>query len=310
MVYEARLARPGTDFNGQAIYAEPWMDVGSHRIYFLEINAIQLRQDVVEGASQIRWHSLPDWRATFETPRPPRGKRPVDVIAGRYLKRFTSHYVFPSSGTVAFKADRFEHRMAVKILPPTPKAQVELDNDRARWPCFFPSSLGMITTWADVGVPNVMPCGSTLVVSRQPLVVAPCISYMNINDRYAARASLKAIRRTGRFGCGVPWDRPEIVEAIGYTGNFSIKDDPHKVANAGLDVRPAEGAPILSALPVHFECEVAGEVSLGTHVMFLGEVRRIRVRSDVTPENPIKWCPWAAVQSLDLPVPEAVPAGC
>jgi flavin reductase (DIM6/NTAB) family NADH-FMN oxidoreductase RutF len=50
-------------------------------------------------------------------------------------------------------------------------------------------------------------------------------------------------------------------------------------------------------LPVHFDCEVVGEVRLGTHVMFLGEVRRVLVRSDVTVANPLEWLPWANIRS-------------
>jgi flavin reductase (DIM6/NTAB) family NADH-FMN oxidoreductase RutF len=42
---------------------------------------------------------------------------------------------------------------------------------------------------------------------------------------------------------------------------------------------------------------VVGEVRLGTHIMFLGEVERILVRRDVTPENPLLWCPWAELIS-------------
>jgi flavin reductase (DIM6/NTAB) family NADH-FMN oxidoreductase RutF len=45
-----------------------------------------------------------------------------------------------------------------------------------------------------------------------------------------------------------------------------------------------------------------GEVRLGTHIMFLGEVRRIRVRADVTPNNPMEWCPWADVVPTEGPV--------
>jgi len=67
------------------------------------------------------------------------------------------------------------------------------------------------------------------------------------------------------------------------------------VRDAGLEIEDSDWAPIPTALPVYFECEVVGEVRLGTHIMFLGEVRRIRVRADVTPANPMEWCPWANV---------------
>jgi flavin reductase (DIM6/NTAB) family NADH-FMN oxidoreductase RutF len=52
---------------------------------------------------------------------------------------------------------------------------------------------------------------------------------------------------------------------------------------------------VLSAVPIHYDCEVVGEIQLGTHIMFLGEVRRILVRDDVTNDNPLEWYPWPAV---------------
>lgn len=295
MVYEARLVKPSKDFEGRPIYDEPWIDVGSHRVYFLEINAIQLRKDIARGETQIFWRALPAWKPQHsdgtlnsETSRP--------VSQGnRYEKGYNPEYSFPSPGTVAFEADAEENGMAIKYLPPLPENQVEVDNDRARWPCFFPSSAGMITLWTPDGKPNLMPCGSTTILSRQPLVIAPCVSYAAINVRYAPRASLDYLRRAGRFGCGVPFISPEVVRAIRYAGNVSIKTDPDKVSNSGLAVEAGAAAPILPALPVHFDCRITGEVRLGTHIMFIGEVERIRVRSDVTPSNPLEWYPWADV---------------
>jgi flavin reductase (DIM6/NTAB) family NADH-FMN oxidoreductase RutF len=293
LAYEARLVKPGRDFERVPIHAEPWTDAGSHRIYYLEITAIQLREDIAEGRSQIRWRSLPTWQPgpSFEGSR--LATTPVTGVS--YQKPYTPHYNFPSSGTIAFEADETRDGMAIKYLPPLPEDQVEVNNDRARWPCFFPSSVGMITTWAEPGVPNVMPCGSTTIVSRHPLIVTPCVSYAAINERYAPRATLDAIRKAGRFGCGVPFIGDAVLSAIKYCGNVSISANPHKVRDAGLEIEDSDWAPIPTALPVYFECEVVGEVRLGTHIMFLGEVRRIRVRADVTPDNPMEWCPWADV---------------
>ncbi len=300
LVYEARLVKPGRDFGGEPIYERPWVDVGSHRVYFLEINVIQLREDIAQGRSQIQWRSLPSWA--------PDGAAHVSRAAldrlgrdGRYAKGYTPNYRFPAAGTIAFEADSWQDGMALKHLPALPADQIEVDNDRARWPCFFPSSVGMITSWDSEGVPNLMPCGSTTIVSRHPLVITPCVSYAAINERYAPRQSLASIRRTGRFGCGVPYINDDIVAAIRYTGNVSLARDRGKIENAGLAVSADEWAPVLPAMPIHFDCEVIGEVRLGTHIMFLGAVKRIRVRSDVTPINPLTWYPWAEVV--------AVPAG-
>jgi flavin reductase (DIM6/NTAB) family NADH-FMN oxidoreductase RutF len=291
MVYEARLVKPGKDFEGRPIYETPWVDVGSHRVYFLEITAIQLRQDIANGEERIYWRALPAWTPEEEVPVRPLYENPV--LAGRYTKGYTPLYVFPSAGTIAFEADDVADGMAVKHLPPLAADQVQVDNDRARWPCFFPSSAGLITTWMEDGSPNLMPCGSTTVLSRHPMVISPCVSYYAINERYAPRKTLESIRRTGRFGCGVPYIHEAILNGIRYSGNISFALDSNKVASAGLDVTGNKWSPRLSATPIHYDCEVIGEVTLGTHIMFLGEVREIHVRADLTETNPIEWYPWA-----------------
>jgi flavin reductase (DIM6/NTAB) family NADH-FMN oxidoreductase RutF len=293
LVYEARLARPGHDFSGAPIHERPWIDIGSHRIFYLEITAIQLRDDIARGERPIHWTSLPEWTPQRK-PNAPAGDAPAGGPP-RYQKGYTPHYRFPSAGTVAFERDETIGGMAVKHLPPLPEEQVEVDNDRARWPCFFPSSVGMITTWHDEGVANIMPCGSTTVVSRHPLVISPCVSYAAINERYAPRETLQSLRARGKFGCGVPFIDDRIVEAIKYAGTTSIRQDPGKAAHSGLDVRPEPWAPVLADLPVQFDCEVIAERALGTHIMFFGEVKRIRVRDDVGPDNALQWCPWASL---------------
>ena len=298
MVYEARLVKPGKDLEGQPIYQTPWIDIGSHRVYFLEITAIQLRQEIACGQYQIYWRSLPDWEPRGEIQTRPVFENPV--LAHQYTKPYTPHYVFPSRGTIAYEADAIVDGMAVKYLPPLAADQLEIDNDRARWPCFFPSSAAMITTWVEDGYPNVMPCGSTTVLSRYPMVIAPCVSYSKINQRYAPRATLSSIRKNKRFGCGVPYIHDAILDAIRYAGNISFASDRNKVANSGLEVLPYEGAPLLPALPIHYDCEVIGEVRLGTHIMFLGKVRSIQVRDDVGADNPMRWHPWAEIDAVSV----------
>ena len=157
----------------------------------------------------------------------------------------------------------------------------------------------MITAWTPDGTPTLLPCGSTTIVSRQPLVVMPCVSYANVNDRYARRASLELIRAAGTFGCGVPYLDTAVVNAITYAGNVSFAQDRDKVANAGVDVRRGTLAPLLPSLPVTFECKIMGTERLGTHEMLLGEVKRIIVRDDVSTDNPLSWYPWADVVDSD-----------
>jgi flavin reductase (DIM6/NTAB) family NADH-FMN oxidoreductase RutF len=296
LAYESKLVQPQVDFDGARIYEQPWLDVGSHRIYFLEINAIQLRQDIAMGNRQILWQALPTWKPSAPPTATARTREQV-AAQSRYQKGYSPNYRFPAANTIAFEFDEIRHGMAVKHLPPLPKDQVEVDNDRARWPCFFPSSCGLITTWTADGVPNLMPCGSTTVVSRHPFTIAPCVSYASINERYAARSSLDIIRETGRFGCSVPFIDDVVVGAMKYAGNNSFAIDPQKVLNSGLSTHWSEYGPVLNEAPIHFDCEVSGEVRLGTHIMFLGKVTRVRVRKDVSIANPLEWYPWAATES-------------
>lgn len=294
LVYEGTLVKPGTDFSGNKIYDESWADVGSHRIYFVEITAIQLRSDIADGSAQIHWEGLPNWSADPTLPSPA-GVSPRAGLAEHYQKGYTPRYKFPAANTVAFESDDTAHGMAIKYLAPLPEDQVEVDNDRARWPCFFPSPLGMITAWTENGEANLMPCGSTTIISRHPLIIAPCVSYSAINERYAPRASLEIIRKARAFGCGVGYIDEELTNAIRYSGTTSFADDPEKVANSGLHISKRQKAPQIDDLPIHFECDLVGEIRLGTHIMFLGEVKSILVRDDLSKDNPMTWCPWADV---------------
>jgi flavin reductase (DIM6/NTAB) family NADH-FMN oxidoreductase RutF len=298
LVYEGRLVKPNKDFDGEGIFDSPYTDIGSHRMYFLEVEAIQLREDLASGSGQLLWQSLPQWQPRNEE----RGLRAVNWSlrpAGKYIKGFTPYYAFPSTNTVAFIADGHAHGMAYKRLPPLVDEQVEVDNDAARWPCFFPSSVGMITTRGVDGQPNVMPCGSTVVVSRSPLSIGIAVGYARINERYSPRASLNNLRHTRRFGCAVAYASLDLAEAIRYLGTSSIADDPSKVESSGLMVMSDVDQPLIPGLPVNFDCRVVHEQRLGTHVLFVGEVERILCRTDVDLDNPLTWSPFAAVPEFE-----------
>lgn len=290
LVYEGTAVQPGSDFDGNAVNPLPWVDVGSHRVMLFEIGAIQLRRDIADGESTINWQSLPDWNGGVLA-----GAGAASVPQGGYVKSYTARYRYPSAATASFEADELVGNRRVKILPRSAADQVEVDNDRARWPCFFPSSVGMVTSTDRDGRLNVMPCGSTTIVSRDPLVVAPCISYAAINDRYAPRHSLDAILETGRFGCSVPFLSDAVVAGITYSGNTSLRDDPDKLAHSGFAAVDEDGSPRLLGFPVHFSCRLVDRVRLGTHWMLLGEAVSVTVDPAVSAANPLSWSPWATV---------------
>lgn len=300
LAFEACLVKPGKDFSGRSIYAHAWVDAGNYRTYFLEIKAIQLRQDIATGKNQIFWRNSPAWHPNHLWKK---SISPVDdAMMNRlaYQKGFTPNYLFPASNTTAFEADGFDNGMAVKCLPPLPENQADMGNDEARWPCFFPTPLGMITSWAENGTPNLMPCGSITVLSRDPMIIACCVASSLINIRYTIRQSLNMIRQNGEFGCGLPFVHQAVTEAIKYTGNVSYKIDPQKIEHAGLTLANLPGSPCLAALPVHFNCELIDEIFLGSHTMLLGKVKTIFNRKDVTRDHPLEWSPWADLNNTGV----------
>jgi flavin reductase (DIM6/NTAB) family NADH-FMN oxidoreductase RutF len=296
LVYEGRLVESSRDLEGSPIFERPWLDAGSHRVYFFEVRAIQLREDIAAGHRQIKWRSLPTW-----TPRYPdlglTNAGDAAPVGERYWKSYNPDYAYPAATTTQFEGRETSHGMRIMELPSEPADQIEVDNDRSRWPCFFPSSVGMITVETPGGKPGLMPCGSTMVTSRHPMTISFCVSYARINVRYRPRATLEMVRKSRRFACGVPYLAKPIVEAIEYAGNTSIAEDADKVRHTGLGVEDLCGVPVLPALPVTFLCDVTREVRLGTHCMVVGEVRGIRVRADVTAENPLGWKPYPEVAS-------------
>ena len=178
-----------------------------------------------------------------------------------------------------------------------PEDQVEVDNDRARWPCFFPLSVGLITVEDGEGGVGGMACGSTTILSRHPLTVAICVSYASINERYARRASLDLLERADRFGCGVPYYDSDVLEAIRYRENISRPSHPGKVENCGLTPARVGGSIGLAELPVRYDCRIVESKRLGTHVLALGEVENMFVHRDVTPNKSLEWCQWAGSKS-------------
>lgn len=294
LVYRGKLVPPLKDFDGEKIFSSPFLKVGSHTLCFFEIEEILLDHKIANCADRINWRSLPEWK-NFT----PKFQEQTILSPSKAIKGYSSYYQFPSSNTVSFEFDEVRHEMAVKRLSRLPTSTQVVDNDKARWPCFFPSSVGLVTLDNGNSAPSLMPCGSTTMVARSPLTIAICVSYAKINARYAPRASLAELRRSGRFGCGVPYVNPEIENAIRYCGNVSVKDDPEKALKVGMTWAKGKNESYRpEQLPVFFECDIVGEHRLGTHFMFLGEVKGIYVNKSVSRENPLEWFPFAAVESV------------
>jgi flavin reductase (DIM6/NTAB) family NADH-FMN oxidoreductase RutF len=307
LVYEGRLVAPGRDFEGKPINQSPTIDCGSHLIYLFEIQRISLAPEIAAGTAPLHWRALPVWThaPNDDAPDKPRAKKNREALLEQmnYVKPYRPDYVFPTRDTVAFAGKPMSravpHGAHVLDLPSIPLAGQQVDNDSARWPCFFPSSLGVITARAPDGTKAAFPCGSTTVLGRHPMIIGISVSYARINERYAPRASLEVVRAAGRFVCGVAVYQPAVLEAIRFLGNVSLRDTSEKVENCGLTPRAVGNAFSFAELPVQFECRIVREIPLGTHCLLLGEVEKVLVDARLSSSAPLEWCPWAGQQPVE-----------
>jgi flavin reductase (DIM6/NTAB) family NADH-FMN oxidoreductase RutF len=106
---------------------------------------------------------------------------------------------------------------------------------------------------------------------------------------------LDVIRAAGRFNCGVPILRSDVLDGIGYLGNVSLRDDRQKAECSGLEAVNLGDGFGFAALPVQFDCRIAADIPLGTHALILGQVERIFVDARMSAEAPLEWCPWAGL---------------
>jgi flavin reductase (DIM6/NTAB) family NADH-FMN oxidoreductase RutF len=95
------------------------------------------------------------------------------------------------------------------------------------------------------------------------------------------RFSYGLIRESGVFAVNLV-DRPH-ARALDFCGVRSGRDTD-KLAACHLQAVPMEGVPGawgLDGFPVTLGCEVRQVIPLGSHDLFLGEIRQIRVREDL-----------------------------
>jgi len=99
------------------------------------------------------------------------------------------------------------------------------------------------------------------------------------------RFSHDLIARSGEFVVNLTDE--EMCRAVDFCGVKSGRD-LDKAKEAGLSYIPAEGmryAPAVRNAPVSLCCEVKGITELGSHDLFLGEVKAVMVRKDLMDET-------------------------
>lgn len=119
--------------------------------------------------------------------------------------------------------------------------------------------------------PNIITIAWTGTVNSDPPMVSVSIR--------SSRHSYQLVKSSGEFVVNLP--QIEQVNALDYCGVASGKT-VDKFAEAKLT--PVMGtltyAPLIIECPVNLECIVVRELDLGSHTMFVGEVKHVHIREE------------------------------
>ncbi len=144
-------------------------------------------------------------------------------------------------------------------------------------PILFPMPAVLIGTYRDDGAANAMTAAWAAACCAKP----PCLG-VAVRD---SRLTYETLRSRRAFTVCVP--PAALVREVDYLGIVSGKRAPDKLERAGLDSeRGSEvDAPALLGCPVVAECELRGELELGSHTWFAGEVKQVQVDRELLRED-------------------------
>ena len=140
----------------------------------------------------------------------------------------------------------------------------------------YPCPAVMVTSADMEGRPNIMTAAWAGTICSDPVMVSISIR----PERY----SYGVIHDTHEFVINLT--TRSLVKAADYCGVKSGRDTD-KFTDTGLTPFPCStvSAPMIKESPVAIECVVADEISLGSHVMFLGRVTAVSVREELIDEK-------------------------
>lgn len=242
--------------------------LNSHSLILIDIDKIFLNNHLKHF--DIKWKSLPYFQKKINF-------KFIIKKTQSYFKNFTDNYKY----IVNFKSSNFkkiksESEFTEVNLRKFKSAEIKkLTSDQAKWPIFFPSSVGIIGSLDDNKNSNFMPCGSTTVVNRHPFQFAVAVSHLNNNLRYRKRYSLKNILKRKKITLGVPYSSSGILRMINYMGNVSKMNFNEKINNVKFEMSKCNYGPIFNELPITYGCELYKKIKLKTHTLLIFTVKKV-----------------------------------
>ena len=240
----------------------------SHSLLFLNIKKIFINNHLKD--KKIIWQSLPKFLKKFIF----NFKINQDK---KYHKGFTDNYKYEVSFQNVNYIDKKKNKKftEVNLKSYNSKKIQKLSSDQAKWPIFFPSSLGIIGSLDKKNNFNFMPCGSTTVVNRHPFQFATAVSHLNNNIRYRKRYSLNKILKFKKITLGIPFSNEKILKMINYMGNISKFDYKNKIQNTVFKKTKTRFGPIFSELPITYGCILSKKIKFETHFLLIFTLKKV-----------------------------------
>ena len=132
----------------------------------------------------------------------------------------------------------------------------------------YPAPAAMISVADAEGNTNIITAAWTGNICSDPPM-----AYVSIRPE---RFSYHMVEDTGCFVVNLTTKK--LARATDYCGVRSGRNED-KWKTAGLTPEPADfvKAPLIKECPVNIECQVAGQIELGSHTMFIGKVLAVHV---------------------------------
>jgi len=140
----------------------------------------------------------------------------------------------------------------------------------------FPVPAVMVSCGYEGFNPNIITIAWAGTVNSVPPIVSVSIR--------SSRHSYQLVKDSGEFVVNIP--RVSQVRALDFCGVASGADtDKFAHLNLTAEMGTLKYAPLIKECPVNLECQVVQAIDLGTHTMFLGEVKHVYVTEEFLTEQ-------------------------
>lgn len=140
----------------------------------------------------------------------------------------------------------------------------------------FPTPVYIVGTYNEDGTANAMNAAWGGICASEPPSIMVAVR--------PGRKTYENIMNKKAFTINFP--NEALMEVSDYIGLVSGRKE-NKIEKAGLKIEKGEevNAPILTDYPVSLECSLTDKLEVGSHMLFIGEIKRVLADEEVLDEN-------------------------